>query len=96
MLREYLDFTDRLDVDRSSGQVNRHEVYITGTYGRSSLQVSYLQLPPEAVTLALGKREQVNAQADVNFYENWQAFAAIERDLVANRCGAYHSRRTPH
>jgi LPS-assembly protein len=81
----HLDFTDRLDVDRRSGVVNRHEFYITGTYGRSSLQVSYLQLPPEAVTLSLGKREQVNAQADVNFYQNWQAFAAIERDLEANQ-----------
>ena len=30
-------------------------------------------------------REQINAQADINFYENWQVFAAIERDLLAGQ-----------
>ncbi|MGH6829296.1 MAG: LPS-assembly protein LptD [Rhizomicrobium sp.] len=87
----HLDFTDRLDFDRANGTVRRHEVYFTGTYGRSSIQIAYLQLPaavpdlqlpPDAVTLELPSREQINAQADVNFYENWQAFAAVERDLL--------------
>ena len=30
-------------------------------------------------------REEVNAQMDVNFYKNWQAFAAIRRDLIADQ-----------
>ena len=55
----------------------------TGWYtGRSSLQISYLQLPPQTVTLGLPSREQVNAQLDFNFYQNWEAFGAIERDLA--------------
>ena len=56
----HLDFTDRMDFDRSNGTVRRHEIYVTGSYGRSSLQISYvqlpaadpdLQLPPDQVTL---------------------------------------------
>ena len=81
----HLDFTDQLDFDRGNGSVRRHEIYVTGTYGRSSLQIAYVQLPAEALTLGLPSREQVNAQADINFYQNWQAFAAIERDLLAGQ-----------
>ena len=44
-----------------------------------------MQLPAEALTLGLPSREQINAQADINFYQNWQAFAAIERDLLAGQ-----------
>jgi LPS-assembly protein len=90
----HLDVTDRLDFDRTDGDVLRHEVYLTGTYGRSSLQIAYLhlpaavpnlQLPPGSVTLELPAREQLNIQGDINFYENWQAFAAIERDLLGGQ-----------
>ena len=45
----HLDFTDRMDFDRGNGTVRRHEIYVTGTYDRSSLQVSYVQLPAEAL-----------------------------------------------
>jgi LPS-assembly protein len=90
----HLNFTDRLDFDRANGTVRRHEVYFTGTYGRSSIQLAYLQLPaavpnlqlpPGQLTLQLPARQQVSAQGDINFYENWQAFAAIERDLMGGR-----------
>jgi LPS-assembly protein len=81
----HLDVTDRIDLDRDRGTLRRHEVYVTGSYGRSSLQVTYLQLPSQSLTLGLPSREQVNAQADINFYENWEAFAAIERDLQAGQ-----------
>ncbi len=81
----HLDFTDRLDLDRGNGTLRRHEIYVTGTYGRSSLQVAYVQLPAEAINLGLPTREQVNVQGDVNFYQNWQAFAAVERDLLAGK-----------
>ena len=81
----HLDLTDRIDLDRDSGTLRRHEVYVTGSYGRSSLQITYLQLPAQSLTLGLPSREQVNAQADVNFYENWEVFGAIERDLQAGQ-----------
>jgi LPS-assembly protein len=81
----YMDLTDRIEVDRTNGTVRRHEVYLTGIYDRSTLQIGYVQLPAEAVTLGLGARQEINAQADINFYENWQAFGAIRRDLLAGR-----------
>lgn len=81
----HLNFTDRFDLDRGNGTLKRHEIYVTGTYDRSSLQISYVQLPPEAVTLGLGSRQEANIQGDLNFYQNWQAFAAIRRDLQAGK-----------
>jgi LPS-assembly protein len=65
--------------------VRRHEVYLTGIYDRSTLQISYVQLPAEQLTLGLAAREEINAQADINFYHNWQAFGAIRRDLLAGK-----------
>ncbi len=81
----HLNFTDRLDFDRSNGTLERHEIYVTGTYDRSSLQIAYVQLPAQALTLGLPTREQINVQGDINFYDNWQAFAAVERDLLAGQ-----------
>ncbi|HEY4941167.1 MAG TPA: LPS assembly protein LptD [Rhizomicrobium sp.] len=81
----YIDLTDRIDIDRDNGTVRRHEVYVTGIFGRTSVQVSYVQLPQELVSLGLPERQEINAQADVNFYQNWQAFGAIRRDLLAGR-----------
>jgi LPS-assembly protein len=81
----HLDITDRVDVDRGDGTVRRHEIYVTGTFDRSALQVSYVQLPPQAITLGLPSREEINAQADVNVWRNWQVFAAAQRDLEGNQ-----------
>jgi LPS-assembly protein len=84
----YVDLTNRLDIDERTGNVQRNEVYLTATYGRSSTRVGYVQLAPtvgvpcpSGTPLESCAREEVNAQTDVNFYENWQAFAAIRRDL---------------
>ena len=41
----HLDLTDRIDMDRGNGTIRRHEIYVTGSYDRSSLQLSYVQLP---------------------------------------------------
>jgi LPS-assembly protein len=81
----HLDVTDSIDLDRSNGTLRRHEFYITGSYGRSSLQITYLQLPSETLNLGLPSEEQVNAQADINFYQNWEGFVAVERDLISNQ-----------
>ena len=77
----HLDITDRIAVDRGNGTVRRHEVYVTGTYARSSLQLSYVQLPPSALLLGLPSREELNAQMDLNVWRNWQVFIAGQRDL---------------
>ena len=79
----YIDLTHRIDVDEQTGGVRRNEVYLTGTYGRSSVQISYVQLAPSAITLGLDSREEINTQLDLNFYRNWEAFGALRRDLIA-------------
>jgi LPS-assembly protein len=81
----HLDITDRFDVDRGDGTVRRHEIYVTGSYDRSSLQVSYIQLPQTVSSLGLPSREEINAQADVNVFGNWQVFVAAQRDLANNQ-----------
>jgi LPS-assembly protein len=78
---QHLNVTDRIDMDRGNGTIRRHEIYVTGTYDRSSLQVSYIQLPQSVTSLGLPSREEVNAQADVNVWQNWQVFVAGQRDL---------------
>jgi len=81
----HLSFADRFDIDRGNGTLRRHEIYVTGTYERSAVQISYVQLPPQALTLGLSNRHEINAQADINFYQNWQGFVAMRRDLEASR-----------
>lgn len=78
----HFDLTDRVDVDRGNGTIRRHEVYVTGSYNRSSLQLSYVQLPQSVTSLGLPSREQINAQADLNVWGNWQVFVAGQRDLT--------------
>jgi LPS-assembly protein len=80
----HLDITDRVDLDRGNGNVRRHEIYVTGSYNRSSLQFSYVQLPTSVVSIGLPSRQQLNAQADINLWDNWQVFAAAQRDLQAD------------
>ncbi len=80
-----LDITDRISMDRGTGTVRRHEIYVTGTYARSSLQVSYVQLPTSALSLGLPSREELNAQFDLNVWRNWQVFVAGQRDLQSQK-----------
>jgi LPS-assembly protein len=80
----HLSISDRIDVDASSGTLDRNEASIDATYGRSSLGVSYLKLPSQEVTLGLGSREELKAQALVGLWGNWVAFVAAQRDLAAS------------
>ncbi|HTT85479.1 MAG TPA: LPS assembly protein LptD [Rhizomicrobium sp.] len=80
-----LSLSDRIDVDSSTGTLERNEASINAIYGRSSLEVSYLKLPSEEVTLGLGAREEVKAQLVLGLWGNWLAYAAGERDLEASQ-----------
>jgi LPS-assembly protein len=80
----HLSVTERVDVDSSTGTLDRNEVYIDAMYGRTTLELSYLKLPEEEVTLGLGSREEINGQATVALWNNWIAYAGAERDLAAN------------
>jgi len=79
---KFSDFSlnQRIDFDRRNGSINRHEVYLTGTRGRSSMQMSYVQLPAVAA-LGLPRREEINGQIDVNIWRNWQVFLAARRNV---------------
>lgn len=78
----YVSVVDRLAFDKGSGSIRRHEVYVVGTYGRTSIQFEYVNLPKEALTLGLiAPRQEITAQADFNLFTNWQVFAAIRRNL---------------
>ncbi|MGB8601480.1 MAG: LPS assembly protein LptD [Rhizomicrobium sp.] len=78
----YVDLTHRIDYDENTGKVRRDEVYLTGNYGKSSLQLNYVQL---SASDDISAREELSTQAAVNVYENWQVFAAIRRDLIADQ-----------
>lgn len=80
-----ISLSDRIDVDSSDGSLERNEASVNAVYGRSSLQVSYLKLPSEEVTLGLGAREEVKAQLLLGLWGNWLAFAAGQRDLEASQ-----------
>jgi LPS-assembly protein len=81
----HFDVTDRIDMDRGNGTIRRHEIYVTGSYNRSSLQVSYVQLPQSVTSLGLPSREEINVQTDLNVWRNWQVFVAGQRDLTNNQ-----------
>lgn len=78
----HFDVTERVDVDSSTGSLRRNEVYIDANYGRSSLEVSYLKLPEEEVTLGLPTREEINAQALLGLWKYWLVYAAAQRNLA--------------
>ena len=80
----HLSINDRLDFDRGNGSINRHEVYVTGSYSQSSFQLAYVQLPA-STALALPSREEATAQADINIWSSWHGFAAARRDLLSNQ-----------
>ena len=81
----HLDITDRIDMDQGNGAIRQQEIYVIGSYDRSSLQLSYIQLPQSAPSLGLPAQKEINAQADLNIWNNWQIFAAAQRDLDASQ-----------
>lgn len=81
----HFSLTHRADIDQSTGKFLRNEVYLNGTWGRSSFEVSYLKLAQQEPTLDLPSREEVNGQATVGLFGNWLVFAAAQRDLENDR-----------
>jgi LPS-assembly protein len=80
----FIDLTHRIDINRSDGSIRRNEVYLTGIFDRSAVQVSYLRLaavPSQGLTA----REEINAQATIGLFDYWEVFAAGRRDLLASQ-----------
>lgn len=80
----YISLTHRVDIDSQNGGIRRNEVYLDGHYGRSGIEVSYLRLAQQAVTLST-PREEVNGQITLGLFDHWALFAAARRDLEAQR-----------
>ena len=80
----YISLTHRVDIDSDNGGIRRNEVYLDGNYARSNLEISYVRLAQQAVSLG-GPREEVNAQATLGLLDHWALFAAARRDLQAHR-----------
>jgi LPS-assembly protein len=81
-LPPHFTFTNRLDIDQSNGSIRRNEVYFDGNWGRSSFELSYVRLPEEEAIINQETREEVNGQATVNVFGNWEVFAGAQRDLA--------------
>jgi LPS-assembly protein len=81
----HLSINDRIDVNTATGTLERNEAYLDADYGRSSLEIGYLKLPSEEVTLGLGPREEAKVQALVGLWGNWLAYVGAQRDLVASQ-----------
>jgi LPS-assembly protein len=80
-----IDLVHRFRIDPVTSTLRRNEVYATASYGRSSLNLSYLKLSPETTDPSLGPREQVAAAATLGFYGNWAVFAGLRQDLELDR-----------
>ncbi|HEX2593893.1 MAG TPA: LPS assembly protein LptD [Rhizomicrobium sp.] len=80
----YLDLTHRIDIDKNSGSVRRNEVFLTGIWGRSTMQVSYLNLSAQP-SQGLAAREEANAQLTLGVFKYWELFGAARRDLLAGK-----------
>jgi LPS-assembly protein len=78
----YLSLTHRVDIDESSGTIRRNQVYLDGSYGRTSVELSYVRLPQQDVIATNEPREEVNGQATIGLFGNWVGFAAARRDLA--------------
>lgn len=88
----YIEMANRLDIDNATGSVRRNEVYLQASYGRSSVEVSYVHLPPQtdqglpsSLTGLDTPREEVTAQAIVGLFDHWSLYAAGQRDLEASQ-----------
>jgi LPS-assembly protein len=81
----HIDLVHRFRIDVENQTLRRNEVYMTASYGRSSLDLSYLELSPETTDPGLGPREEINVTGRINVAGNWAVFAEVRRDLEAER-----------
>lgn len=81
----HLSLTHQVDIDPDTGTVRRNEVYIDASFGRSSLELSYLRLPPSEVVPGFNSREEVNGQGTLGLWDYWVLYAEARRDLAADQ-----------
>jgi len=77
--------TNQVDIDPDTGTIRRAEVYADASFGRSSLELSYLRLPPSQVVPGVNSREEVNGQGTLGLWDYWVLYAEARRDLAASQ-----------
>lgn len=76
-----LTVTHQFSLDPRDGSIQQNELYVTGKFGLSTIELSYLKLPPNAADPSIGHQEQVNLNTTVILYQNWGIFGVARRDL---------------
>jgi len=76
-----LTVTHQFSLNSRDGSVQQNELYVTGRFGLSTVELSYLKLPPNAADPSIGHQEQVNLNTTVILYQNWGVFGVARRDL---------------
>jgi LPS-assembly protein len=77
--------THQFTFDPRDGTIRQNEVYVTGRFGLSTLELSYLKLPPNGADPSLGQQEQINLNTTLILYRNWGVFAVARRDLAQGK-----------
>lgn len=99
-LPPHLSFVHRLDIDPSFGKVVRDEAFVNAHWGHTSLQMSYLRVPPSELEESIppsgasltppifpdfNSREEINGQATIGITDYWLVYAAARRDLETSQ-----------
>src|SRR6202020_1703436 len=99
-LPPHLSFVHRLDIDPSFGKVLRDEAFVDAHWGHTSLQMSYLRVPPSELEESIppqdanlmppifpdfNSREEINGQATIGITDYWLLYGAARRDLETSQ-----------
>ena len=80
-----LVLTQQFNIDPTDGSLRRNEIYLKALFGRSSVDFSYVKLPPTAADPTLGEQEQISLNTTVIIYGNWGFFGTARRDLAKSQ-----------
>ena len=77
--------THQFSLDPGNGTIRQNELYVTGRFGPSTIQLSYVKLPPNQADLSNGPQEEINLNTTVILYGNWGVFGVARRDLAQGK-----------
>ena len=77
--------THQFSFDPRDATIRQNEVYITGRFGLSTVELSYLKLPPNGADPSLGQQEQINLSTTLILYRSWGVFGEARRDLAQGK-----------
>ena len=81
----YISLTHEFTIDPRNGSIRDNELYLQARRGLSTIELSYLKLPPGIADPSLGDQEQVDLTSNIILYRNWGIFGEARRDLAEGR-----------